>query len=554
MIEIYYMNNEKRVIRDNKEITLSKNKLNLDEESFKVLRKFESSKIFDGYTVRQLYYYDDIEMYTFYRVGLYSRLKKVITFINYVLEVTNNYNDEITLYTDDEYIKNISDKLFKVKSELIQTKQNKENISRIKIIKRILIGIGNKIKYKINNKRKDGFLIISHATSIVSNEEDFYDYEYGYVMKDIINKYNALNLQYLNSSNAYKNSIGFKVPLFPLEMFIVYKKILWKKLYNNNKIINRINLINNKEFKYKGFNILELILGDESAIKSSCDSYIREYLVAIKFLENNKFKKIIAVDEGDRARCFIIAGNKLGIDTYAIQHGLINIYSVNYMLIDNNKIMIPKKTFVWGDFYKDLLVNNTQIYTNNNVKAVGQPRSDIILGKLNKNDTHNNKIKILYATQYLEDLTKLATEMIFKALSKINIEYELIVKLHPVDPFEDFYYSCKEKYKLDNVIITRERDLYEVLNWCDLVISVHSTVILEGTMLNKPSICVLLEEYNDLGNYVKDGISQGVNSSEQLVEVLQNKLYRNNKDIDGIKKAYFYEVDGKVSERIINEV
>ncbi|NLK95021.1 MAG: hypothetical protein GX275_07500 [Clostridiales bacterium] len=555
MIEIYYMNNEKKIIKDNEEVFIDKNDFNLDEESFKILREFESSKIFNGYSVNQLYYYDDIEMYTFYRPGVYSKIKKVVAFINYLMEIEKTYNDKIKIYTDDYYIKKISDKLFSVKCELVQIKEKKESNSKIKLLRRAFIGIKNLLKYRMKSKTdENGFLIISHATSIVSSKEGLYDYEYGLVMNGIMEKYNVLNLQYLNSSNAYKNSIKFNTPLFPLEMFILYKKFKWKKLYDDNKVINRINLINNAVFKYKGLNILELILGSENVMKLTCDSYIKEYLCAMRFLEKNKFRKLITVDEGDRARCFIIAGNKLGIDTYAIQHGLFNYYSPTYMLIDNNKFMVPKKTFVWGEYYKEVLVNSTAVYSNNNVVAVGQPRSDIIKDKASENLKKNDKIKVLYATQYLEDLTKLATELIFNAFSKLNLEYELVVKLHPIDPFEDFYYECKEKYKLDNVVITRDRDLYEILNWCDLVLSVHSTVVLEGAMLNKPSICVLLEDYNDIGNYVKDGISLGVNSSEELVKVLQDKLYINNKNIDKIIQSYFHKVDGKVNERILKEI
>ena len=62
------------------------------------------------------------------------------------------------------------------------------------------------------------------------------------------------------------------------------------------------------------------------------------------------------------------------------------------------------------------------------------------------------------------------------------------------------YEACCIKNGITNYEITKELDIYDALIWCDLIISVHSTVVLEGAILNKPSICIILPKYNDEGN------------------------------------------------------
>ena len=93
-------------------------------------------------------------------------------------------------------------------------------------------------------------------------------------------------------------------------------------------------------------------------------------------------------------------------------------------------------------------------------------------------------------------------------------------------------------------------DIYEAIIWCDLIVSIHSTVVLEGAILNKPSICILLEKYYDQGNFVKEGLSKGATDAFELRELIATGKYENDHLQEYVEKS-FYKIDGKVTERIL---
>ena len=80
----------------------------------------------------------------------------------------------------------------------------------------------------------------------------------------------------------------------------------------------------------------------------------------------------------------------------------------------------------------------------------------------------------------------------------------------------------------------------------------HSTVVLEGAIFNKPSICIMLPKYNDEGNFVKEGLSLGVKNSNELRNILVNKEYLSECNYKKFIEKSFYKVDGDVSQRASN--
>ena len=158
-------------------------------------------------------------------------------------------------------------------------------------------------------------------------------------------------------------------------------------------------------------------------------------------------------------------------------------------------------------------------------------------------------MKILYATQYVKDLAKEASEFLFSSLSSYENQYEIIVKLHPNDTFYDMYEDIIKRYNIKNVKVSKNIDIYDAIIWSDVVISVHSTVNLEAAILNKPSICLLLKNYWDKGNFVKNNISKGAQNNYELLDLLNNLNWKTNYNyVD----RNFYKIDGLVSERIKN--
>ena len=160
----------------------------------------------------------------------------------------------------------------------------------------------------------------------------------------------------------------------------------------------------------------------------------------------------------------------------------------------------------------------------------------------------------------MDDLVYPAGSILFETISNMHSDFELIIKLHPSDDKYGEYYNREiDKLNLkEKAQIAGDEDLYELLKWSDVVISVHSTVIMEATILNKPSICIRLDKYDDVCNFVGDKISLGVRNSEELKCILENYNSSFNEEyFKGIEEYVwynFYKIDGNVSERMMDKI
>ncbi len=568
MYQIVYRKNEKfikekgTIIEYISEIHLDKN---IDKETMDFLDCLEN-QVVENKRLEDLYIYDNIPLYYFYKPSLYDKLKEIIYYISIMQFIINKYGINLEVVCDSKLYKDITVNVLHINNvKLINHEQNKTHKTDIKfnllLIKRVILGLANLIKFRLT-KKKSNFIVLSQSSSVnpvnINGETHYRDTIYGETIPNLKKKHNVLNLQNLTTRTSIYNSKLYEEEIVPFEFFKLYKLFKWKKLIRRNEIINNLSLL--KEFNYNYNNTdLKEVLSEHifKSIEEHYLSYLKEIVTSRFLLNKYKIKGCIAVDEADRARCFITSANLLGIETFAIQHGIITELSAAYMIKSNNKDkLVPNITFVWGDKYKKVLLNNTKVYNEKNVKVVGQIRTDYIKEYLK---THNNdeEFTILYATQYPEDILKPATMILFEALNKINFQYKLIIKLHPLDKQEDYYKSQIIKYGLKNVFLNKESDLYDFINQSNIIISAFSSVIAEGIIFNKPATCILLPNYYDAGGFVKDGIAYGVETSEELASLL-NKVHI-TKNIEGLKiKEYlrenFYEIDGYVYKRIVNYI
>ena len=419
---------------------------------------------------------------------------------------------------------------------------------------RIIRGALYLVKMYFNRKEKT--LLITQAADInnivINNESIYYDSQIGYLLDELKKKTTLLKLQLLNEGVDTKRANMLGKDFVPYEVIIILKKIITKFKIDSNKIednIDKLHLLNWKVDGYDLSKIADKYL--EDMLRNSIISNVKEEIYAEHFLNKINVTSVIATDEADRPRCFIVAGNKNKLNTYGIQHGIIAPVSRSYMIPSDDNIYVPKITFLWGEKYKNILIDNSKVYTENNLKVVGQLRTDYLIKKTNSEREKikkDEKIRILYATQYLWDLTYEATNIFIDAIEKLE-NVEVLIKLHPVDKYEEFYEKLIKERKLKNVKISREIDIYEAILWSDLVVTVHSTVVLEAALLNKPSICILLNKYYDQGGFVKKGISIGVSSAEEFYTVLTEHRYENS-NLSQYVEENFYKVDGNVFKRI----
>jgi surface carbohydrate biosynthesis protein len=138
----------------------------------------------------------------------------------------------------------------------------------------------------------------------------------------------------------------------------------------------------------------------------------------------------------------------------------------------------------------------------------------------------------------------------FLGLIKSIPEITLFIKPHPNE--EDFsIYEPLTRCK--NVVLSRDVDLYKLLNACDIMITKNSTTAMEAAALDKPVIVLNLSRIPDVVDYVKEGIAVGVYKSEDLPPRVK-ALLKDESELEssrkGYIKKYLYKVDGRSSDRV----
>lgn len=553
MKEINIINNDINII-DNA------NSININDMIKGKDIEFELKNIIDDLekneNIEELYSFNDLKLYSFYRSTLCNNIKEFLKVLTTVEAIINKFGNNIIINTDNIKIYRMATEVFKIKCNTLDLNLRKSKKYNFKIILRIFKGFLSFIKIYLKRK-KENILAITQVADIseirINDEIKYYDVQYGKVLDELSKDTNVIRVQLLNSKDIIDKSKILGREFIPYECFLILKRILKKRfLNNNNKIENHLYKLDKYKLKIRSSYDLSHFFYNEY-LKNLEAIYIN-YAIEIEtasYLEKKlNISKLIATNEADRARCFVVGANKLGVPTFGIQHGIISDVSYAYFTPTNQKLLVPTMTFLWGRSFQDLLLK-TNVYTLDNTKVVGQSRTDFLIDKLKlSNKSINGVKKVLYATQPIDDLTYEATNILFESIKGLD-NIEVLIKLHPNDSNKEYYYNMINKYNYDNIKVEKEIDLYDALIWCDLIFTVHSTVVLDGAILRKPSICCLLDNYYDQGDFVKNKISYGISTSNELRNILVNEDLK--VDYTRINDNVF-SPDGNVYMRIINTI
>lgn len=302
----------------------------------------------------------------------------------------------------------------------------------------------------------------------------------------------------------------------PVDFFLVKTKSLkTKKILTTLENSYKEMLKNNpeKEFVYKNISIWGLL--KETLDEMFYEPYLPSYIHLIHELEDffKEFEplKILQLYEaGPFAKSFEIAAKKTGIKTIGIQHGAILESAHDYMMkeiYDNKNPLgnpIPDSTFVFGEYYKQLLANkgaypiskiqvagNLSLYNIDDVKKT--LTRDSLLKKYNLED----KKIILVALSNRLAFTKTNPDVIL--LEKIhdclqNRDCIVLVRPHPGDQINEKILrkicpSLNFKLSLGN-------SLFEDIAISDVIIVMWSTVGIDTMLFEKPILFTSVEVTN----------------------------------------------------------
>jgi hypothetical protein len=289
--------------------------------------------------------------------------------------------------------------------------------------------------------------------------------------------------------------------------------------------------------------------------------YLLRYKIYDRFFRKLRIKTVTTTDENSPGtRCILDAARHNGVITVGVQHGTIHELHPAYMFSekDHSRGGMPDYTLVWGQYYRDLLMEKGH-YPGPSLVITGQIRTDII-SKLNlRNESAEHPAAaiaqrtIVFASQPQQDpaLRKRAAEDVINSMARLN-NCRLIIKLHPAEKDPAYYLDIARKANLTNVEISTGDDLYDLISRAFAVITCFSTVGIEVVYFKKP-LLVLDHLRQDIQNYCREGVGIQLTNADELTIALTDLL-------DGRKKIdeaaydlfiakYAYRIDGQAASR-----
>lgn len=292
--------------------------------------------------------------------------------------------------------------------------------------------------------------------------------------------------------------------------------------------------------------------------------YLFKNLAYQRFFRLNKYLSITSIDENSPAvRCILDAAKASHIKTIGIQHGNIHDLHPAYMFTkdDISRGLLCDTTIVWGDYWKDFLIN-IAAYPADKLVVAGQSRTDVIPVLLREQQKLKTRLNlppgeiIVFASQLQQDplLRERAAFDVFESVKSLN-NVHLIVKLHPSEVSDpDYYVRIAKQVGCENYSIVTETDLYLLIATCRLLITCFSTVGAEAVYFNKPLI-ILDHLEQDIQGYIGQRVAFKATNADELSEIVQGilsgKLKVDDKAGNDFVRKNAHLVDGQTSERIL---
>jgi hypothetical protein len=276
---------------------------------------------------------------------------------------------------------------------------------------------------------------------------------------------------------------------FHLDMSIIKSKILTKQIKNIS--LDGYNDFLNDEFANKYFKYLPdkiEITKRVQKIKSIESYYLR------KICKIRPKVGLIVSYYYDAGMAFNKACKKYGIESIDIQHGVQGPYHLAYCnwikMPSVGYNLLPDVFWVWSEFeQREIIYTNqnsikhtTRVATNHFLNIWKNNSNSFIIkydkkfNEINK----NNKKSILLTLSPDTDSLMLDT---YKALSLIQNEYNIYIRLHPnmlseLDRYKNYFHSINfVNYEIE---LTSSFPLYAILRNVDLHITAQSSTVIES--------------------------------------------------------------------------
>lgn len=278
---------------------------------------------------------------------------------------------------------------------------------------------------------------------------------------------------------------------------------------------------------------------------------------------------VLRNEQREFEKCLLFAARDEGVSTLVIQHGIV-------AEKNGSEILLSDRYATWG------IATEQQHIQYGNVPEVmivvtGNPNFDSLIQWQPKETKHElfRKFKfddkkgiVLFVTQQVNKSSSYRSFDLFHAecleLLKVMKDfpnYQLVVKVDPYETIDPYWEYIKYFSKLDphlKAFALKKVNIYTLLFYSDVVITLDSTAALEAMLFYKPIISFNLTKRKDLIPFGEYGAALSVHTVDQLPSAINQTLY------DSIVKKrlrmgqklflrdYLFELDGKSKDRVIN--
>jgi len=319
-------------------------------------------------------------------------------------------------------------------------------------------------------------------------------------------------------------------------------------------------------FKYKETDLWSVVY---PKLSDFFTSYIPAALGNFAILDSLSKKTPLGVvalrnDVKATEKTIVLSLGRKNIASLVMQHGIL-------AEANGHNILLADKFAAWGKASLDWYAgfgNSIKKFT-----ITGNPRFDKLsswkpdFSRKNLCDKLNldeNKKIVLFVTQQInkfssfwsDDLFLVMAEKILDSLKDISYA-QLIIKADPYEDIAPYKILTNEKHGT-GVICLKYFDIYTLIYFCDLVITLDSTAALEAMIMDKPVITLNITKRKDRVPYADKAAAVGVYNSEDI-EAAVEKIFSDNAIQERLRfgrkkflEDYTYRLDNESTGRVRN--
>ncbi len=239
-------------------------------------------------------------------------------------------------------------------------------------------------------------------------------------------------------------------------------------------------------------------------------------------------------EAGGWGRALVLEARRRGVASVGLQHGFIYRHWLNYRHEPDEMTAtatpacpIPDRTLVFDDYARSYLIESGH-FPDRAVTVTGSPRLDDLATRVKHARTRRDTLRAqmlgtgdrlcVLAAKHSE-ISPVLPDLV--AAMRDFPSARLLIKPHPAETPDVYRAACAG---VPNVSVAPpDADLATLLAAADAVVTMNSTVAIDGLVLEVPALVVGLP--NNLSPFVDAGAMQGASSAEEIGAGLRAVLY-----------------------------